>query len=164
MWMICGASLLAATCGWTPKIIEDDQPIGPCDSLRIDRRTFIKTFSAWLGSSIILTGFVIGTSMHKPSALNVGTTTWALFTAVISVAAGTVIGIGVGLIMAFRGTAWGMFLIARPARAIFTGTPLHLISFLEEAHRLGVLRKMGPVYQFRHAEIQRSLLREIGNQ
>jgi hypothetical protein len=28
------------------------------------------------------------------------------------------------------------------------------IAFLDDAHRLGLLRTIGPVYQFRHAEFQ----------
>jgi len=33
-------------------------------------------------------------------------------------------------------------------------TPLRLMEFLEDAHRLGVLRQLGPYYQFRHALLQ----------
>ncbi|MFC4055073.1 NACHT domain-containing protein [Actinomadura syzygii] len=32
--------------------------------------------------------------------------------------------------------------------------PWRLMSFLEDAHRLGLLRAVGPIYQFRHAEFQ----------
>jgi hypothetical protein len=32
--------------------------------------------------------------------------------------------------------------------------PGDLMAFLEDAHRLGLLRTVGPVYQFRHAELQ----------
>lgn len=32
--------------------------------------------------------------------------------------------------------------------------PLQLMSFLDDAHRLGLLRLTGPVYQFRHAKLQ----------
>jgi hypothetical protein len=35
--------------------------------------------------------------------------------------------------------------------------PLRLMSFLEEAHRRGVLRQAGGVYQFRHALLQERL-------
>ena len=31
--------------------------------------------------------------------------------------------------------------------------PPHLLSFLDDAHRLGILRQAGPVYQFRHAKL-----------
>lgn len=32
--------------------------------------------------------------------------------------------------------------------------PLRLMTFLEDMHRLGLLRQVGPVYQFRHAKLQ----------
>jgi hypothetical protein len=32
--------------------------------------------------------------------------------------------------------------------------PLRLLSFLDDARRLGILRQAGPVYQFRHAKLQ----------
>jgi hypothetical protein len=32
--------------------------------------------------------------------------------------------------------------------------PARLITFLDDAHRLGLLRTIGPLYQFRHAEPQ----------
>jgi len=36
-------------------------------------------------------------------------------------------------------------------------TPLRLMSFLEDAHKLGVLRLTGPHFQFRHAMLQQRL-------
>lgn len=35
--------------------------------------------------------------------------------------------------------------------------PRRLMRFLEEAHALGVLRRSGSVYQFRHADLQEVL-------
>jgi len=32
--------------------------------------------------------------------------------------------------------------------------PRKLIPFLDDCHRLGLLRAVGPIYQFRHAEFQ----------
>ncbi|MEV6620354.1 NACHT domain-containing protein [Amycolatopsis sp. NPDC051106] len=37
--------------------------------------------------------------------------------------------------------------------------PLRLLKFLDDAHRLGILREAGPVYQFRHAKLQDRLAR-----
>ncbi|WP_062650279.1 hypothetical protein [Streptomyces maremycinicus] len=37
------------------------------------------------------------------------------------------------------------------------GTPVHLMSFLEDARRRNLLRTSGPVYQFRHARLQKHL-------
>jgi hypothetical protein len=38
-----------------------------------------------------------------------------------------------------------------------TPPPWRLMRFLDEAHRRGVLRQVGPVYQFRHAYLQEAL-------
>lgn len=32
--------------------------------------------------------------------------------------------------------------------------PLGLMTFMDDAYRLGLLRSVGPAYQFRHAELQ----------
>jgi hypothetical protein len=37
--------------------------------------------------------------------------------------------------------------------------PRDLMSFLDDAHRLGLLRAIGPTYQFRHAGLQEYLAR-----
>ncbi|MER6733730.1 hypothetical protein [Streptomyces puniciscabiei] len=39
------------------------------------------------------------------------------------------------------------------------GTPVHLLSFLEDARHRNLLRATGPVYQFRHARLQERLAR-----
>ncbi|WP_369360201.1 NACHT domain-containing NTPase [Streptomyces sp. cg2] len=157
-WALCGAAISVSTCGWVPRIIEESQPIGPLESLRVDRKTFVKVFIAWFGSSTVLITLVLGILMYNPPVPNIDTTTWIMAGTAISAISGSFIGIWVGLFMAFKDTAWGLFLITRLARALLTGTPLRLMSFLEDAHRLGVLRKVGPAYRFRHAEIHKSLL------
>jgi len=37
--------------------------------------------------------------------------------------------------------------------------PPRLLKFLDDAHRLGILREAGPVYRFRHAKPQDRLAR-----
>lgn len=63
---------------------------------------------------------------------------------------GTVaIALGVGLHQAS-----GRYLITVSVLRIQQKTPLRLLSFLNDAHRLGILRQTGPTYQFRHAKLQ----------
>ncbi len=50
--------------------------------------------------------------------------------------------------------AWGAYLIATYRLACAGLLPRRLMPFLDDAHRLGLLRSVGPVYQFRHAELQ----------
>jgi hypothetical protein len=50
--------------------------------------------------------------------------------------------------------SWAAFTAARALLTISGALPAHLMDFLEEARRLGALRQVGAVYQFRHAELQ----------
>lgn len=53
--------------------------------------------------------------------------------------------------------AWGSFVICRVFLALRGDLPWRLMSFLDDAHRRGVLRQAGAVYQFRHIELQQRL-------
>ncbi|OKI12666.1 NACHT domain-containing protein [Streptomyces sp. CB03911] len=60
-------------------------------------------------------------------------------------------GLGAGLSL----TAWGQWTVFARLWLPLTGRlPRAAMAFLEDAHRRGVLRKVGAVYQFRHARIQ----------
>jgi hypothetical protein len=85
-------------------------------------------------------GQVLAISQHPLTALTVG----ILF------------GLGVGLTV-FLSRAWGSFVVTRLWLARRGQTPLRLMRFLDDAHRRGVLRQIGAVYQFRHARLQERL-------
>lgn len=81
---------------------------------------------------------------------------------------GTAIGVAYGLVYGISiafGVRWSRvttpafmpFLIARTWLAVQRKLPWSLMSFLEAAHKLGVLRQQGAVYQFRHATLQEYL-------
>ena len=63
-----------------------------------------------------------------------------------------VIAIGVGLFSGHR--AWLAYSVGVSYAAFHREVPVRLMPFLDDAHRLGLLRAVGPVYQFRHAEFQ----------
>ncbi|WP_187438295.1 NACHT domain-containing protein [Actinomadura decatromicini] len=63
------------------------------------------------------------------------------------VAAGLTLGLASG-----KHHAWLAYLIATCWLARQHRLPRSLMAFLDDAHRLGLLRTVGPVYQFRHAE------------
>jgi hypothetical protein len=48
----------------------------------------------------------------------------------------------------------GRYLVTIAVLRVQQRIPLRLLSFLDDAHRLGILREAGPVYQFRHAKLQ----------
>lgn len=60
---------------------------------------------------------------------------------------------GLGLVVQAT-SAWGRFITTRVWLAQRGSAPLRLMAFLDDAHRLGVLRQLGPYYQFRHALLQ----------
>ncbi|MFC0541537.1 BTAD domain-containing putative transcriptional regulator [Kutzneria chonburiensis] len=75
---------------------------------------------------------------------------------VYAVAAGGLFGVGVGLSVCLS-RAWGAFGCTRLWLAARGQIPLRFMAFLDDAHRRGVLRQVGAVYQFRHARLQERL-------
>jgi NACHT domain len=63
---------------------------------------------------------------------------------------------GLGLISS---GAWFSYLLTSCRLAAAKKLPLRLMDFLDDAYRLGLLRTIGPAYQFRHAEFQDHLIR-----
>lgn len=66
------------------------------------------------------------------------------------------------LCYAFAFTAWGQWLIFTRLWLPLTGRlPWRVLTFLEDACDRGVLRRVGAVYQFRHASLQHHLNRSV---
>lgn len=63
-------------------------------------------------------------------------------------------------LLLFLLTAWGRFTLARCYFALTGRLPWRLMAFLDEAHKRGILRQAGAVYQFRHLEIRNQLARQ----
>jgi hypothetical protein len=57
-------------------------------------------------------------------------------------------------------TSWGWFCFTRIWLGIRGVIPIRLMSFWDDAHRRGILRQVGAVYQFRHARLQERLARK----
>ncbi|MFF1613247.1 NACHT domain-containing protein [Amycolatopsis sp. NPDC058278] len=73
------------------------------------------------------------------------------------VALGAALGLAAGAgyaLVTGHNNAWPAYLAATVHLARQGRTPRRLMSFLEDAHRLGLLRAVGPIYQFRHADFQ----------
>ncbi|WP_346099749.1 NACHT domain-containing protein [Streptomyces olivaceiscleroticus] len=69
---------------------------------------------------------------------------------------GGLFGIAIGL-QAVMCRAWGSSLLSRAWMALHGYQPWRQMDFLADAHRRGVLRQVGAVYQFRHARLQEHL-------
>ncbi|MEV1174688.1 NACHT domain-containing protein [Nonomuraea sp. NPDC049784] len=88
--------------------------------------------------------------------LTVGLTVGFVFGLVFGLAGGFVFGLVFGLVFgptAGNHHAWLVCTIAISRLALTRRLPWRLMDFLDDAHRLGLLRAVGPVYQFRHADL-----------
>ena len=70
---------------------------------------------------------------------------------------GLVFGPPAGFTLSIGLTAWPSYTLTRGWLALHHQLPWSLMDFLADAHRRGVLRQTGAVYQFRHLELQRRL-------
>ncbi|WP_192757838.1 NACHT domain-containing protein [Actinomadura algeriensis] len=109
----------------------------PLSSWRADRRWNITKFIG-LGLTFgLMSGITAGLADNLSIGLTVGVT--------VAFPSGILLG---------RHHAWMAYLIAVRRLARRGCVPRDLMHFLDDAHRLGLLRAVGPVYQFRHAELQ----------
>jgi hypothetical protein len=70
---------------------------------------------------------------------------------------GPVYGVALGLAfgcVSVLSRAWGAYTVSRIWLALRGDQPWRLMRFLDDAHRRGVLRQSGAMYQFRHARVQ----------
>ncbi|WP_086678261.1 BTAD domain-containing putative transcriptional regulator [Amycolatopsis pretoriensis] len=75
---------------------------------------------------------------------------------VLPFVAGVCFGTGIGLAVLVT-RAWGNYFVHHVWLAATGRVPWRLMHFLDDAHRRGVLRQAGGVYQFRHARVQERL-------
>ncbi|SED03022.1 DNA-binding transcriptional activator of the SARP family [Amycolatopsis tolypomycina] len=80
----------------------------------------------------------------------------AATSAVPPIVAGVCFGAGIGLAVLVT-RAWGNYFVHHLWLAATGRLPWRLMHFLDDAHRRGVLRQAGGVYQFRHARVQERL-------
>lgn len=129
LWLLTSASLPS---------IEDTSPLSPLTTWRRDR-AFGRLAGVVIGLTILITLTFISWSTGPRNA-------------VLS-------GLGLALIVGLP--VWLTYPQAWPSSLAFAQlaisknrTPVRLMRFLEDAHERGVLRTVGPVYQFRHASLQ----------
>ncbi|MGW4872988.1 NACHT domain-containing protein [Streptomyces chartreusis] len=115
--------------------VRDDRASTPMSTWRGDR-TLNLLRPAVLGGLGALLGSVMGLTGY--------TTFWL----VLGLTAGLFTSLAVS-----RHRAWLVYLMVTTKLAWRRHLPLRLMPFLDEAHRLGLLRAVGPLYQFRHAEL-----------
>ncbi|MET8545368.1 NACHT domain-containing protein [Kitasatospora sp. NPDC004799] len=153
--------LAGALMAWLEAPVAIESAPDPRDLLGMNRRTL---FQQWLMFAPLL-GLLVGISGWALHEVLDGSL-WGV-DLVWGLAAGLRFGIlaalGAGLGTALSLTAWGQWTVLAHVWLPLTGRlPLAAMTFLEDAHRRGVLRKVGAVYQFRHARLQQHFARPVG--
>ena len=131
--------------------------VSPAAVLAGDRRT-----GTVLGITAgVMAGVAAGVLAGVGAAAVAGTVAVAGAGAGAGAAAGAaalvVVGVAVGGITSFALSAGPSYGIACIWLALRHRLPWQLMGFLADAHRRGVLRQAGAVYQFRHIELQHRL-------
>ena len=121
-------------------------------------------------ATALVTGLLYGSSvgLTGASTSDFGGPAFGLtFGLAFGLAFGIALGIALALVFVFAisgfGSSWPQWLIARGWLTLCRKLPVRLDEFLADAHKRGVLRQSGAVYQFRHVELQHQLsgLREL---
>jgi hypothetical protein len=107
--------------------------------------------SAFLGRYLL---GMVGAGAYGIAGALVGGQVFPRATSITSaVIVGTLFGLAVALTFGLA-RAWGSFVAVRAWLAARGNLPPRLMHFLDDAHRRGVLRQVGALYQFRHARLQ----------
>lgn len=108
-----------------------------------------------LVASGLAVGLVFGPFLWVTAKDGLGTEHyWIMLTRDLAVwlALALTLGLGAGVVMG-KHHAWLVCTIAVARIAHKRRLPWRIMDFLDDAHRLGLLRAVGPVYQFRHAAL-----------
>ncbi|MFG1685340.1 NACHT domain-containing protein [Nonomuraea sp. NPDC049269] len=132
-------SLTDAVVGWAEAPAVDGRASTPLTSWRADRRLNLVRLlvGGFLGA--LIGAAAIGAAGASPIEVAWG----SLVLATAGAAYGAVSG---------KQHAWPVYVLATFRLARGRQLPRRLMAFLDDAHRLGLLRAVGPLYQFRHAE------------
>ncbi|MGW1373440.1 NACHT domain-containing protein [Streptomyces sp. NPDC002446] len=141
-----GAGLVLGIMAWAESPIDLTSAKSASDLLSTNRRNVVFHMLVWMLVLGIPAGFAYG--------LKAGPVYGVLAGLVFGLEAAFGGGLGYGLSF----TAWGQWVALSRIWLPLTGRlPWALVAFLEDAHRRGVLRQAGAVYQFRHARLQAHL-------
>lgn len=129
----------------TPIALQDAG--SPRSTLRADRTQYLALVG--MLAAVAASAFTIAAALSLPDGVRAG------------VRFGFFAGLGgstvVALVLGFT-AVWPRYALTRVWLAAHRKVPWRLIAFLEDANRIGILRQVGAVYQFRHANLQDRLV------
>ncbi|WP_316529459.1 NACHT domain-containing protein [Kitasatospora brasiliensis] len=155
------AGLVGALMAWSEVPVAIASAPEPRDLLALNRRTLLLqwlVFAPLFGCLVGFGGEAMIIALHN--------SLWGI-ELIWGVAGGFRFGmlapLVVGLATTLSLSAWGQWTVFARVWLPLTGRlPLAAMTFLEDAHGRGVLRKVGAVYQFRHARLQQHFAVEGG--
>jgi hypothetical protein len=145
IWLMCGLVLGLISFVTSPSIAR--RASSPTESQRGDRRLSLLATSMLALAFGLMYGVGFGLEVSPWFGLIARTPD-----GLEGLMFGLVIGLLFGLPMSR--TCWPRFAVASLWLWGRRRSPLHLMGFLDDAYRLGLLRIVGPMYQFRHAALQ----------
>ncbi|MBC9731295.1 hypothetical protein [Streptomyces sp. TRM68367] len=144
---------------WTPRTADLNRPVTPRDLLRHDRRAIFAHVMSWGLALTLLPAVFLGLFLayaeDVPRRVEFGDL--VLLAAQQFLAPALLLGMTIGVPVAFSRTACGPFALVCLWHGLLHRTPFRLLTFLEDAHLRGVLRQVGSSYEFRHVELQQHL-------
>ncbi|WP_336214058.1 NACHT domain-containing protein [Nonomuraea sp. LPB2021202275-12-8] len=141
------AGLARALVSWSLCPIPATTDTSPAESLRAAR------------NRALVMGAGLGLAMGGLCALAIGLFLGALGVAdaaLFGVLLGSGFGAAIGVTALLTGP-WFPYVLAHTLLAVRGRLPWRLTAFLDDLHELGILRRAGPAYQFRHARIHEFL-------
>lgn len=132
---------------------EPKEALSPRGLLASDRAVVLYATLAGMATGVVVGGLLGGVVGARAAGLVIdvgGPVQEGLLGALLGA---VVVGAVLGMMMQAN-SASGRFITVRFWLTVREGTPFRIMGFLEEAHRVGVLRQVGAYYQFRHASLQ----------
>lgn len=151
-----GAALVNGVIHWIETPTSADHVSTPLVTWRADRSLHLLRTIAGMSTTMLvigLTGGILGAHTSTPMyGLPRALTSGLAFAFTFGVVGGLVAGLALG-----RHHAWLAYMVATYRLARRGQLPRRLMPFLDDMHRLGLLRAVGAIYQFRHAKLQNHL-------
>lgn len=147
---LAAAPLLAAVILPSPPVPVEASSLTPPAVWRADLKAWVTTGLVAGGVLGILMGALLDVSRGVLAGLVGDRLPDPVLRLALGMAGGILFGGTFGLLVA---DAWTSSLAFAQLARVW-GTPARLLRFLEDARRRGVLRTVGPLYQFRHARLQ----------